>query len=431
MRRLLLVVLIVLCAGLSLAQGNQPTEPLLAQLAILESETGDIRGITLNDATIERLFPTRDDVLAFLTTQFEEDGVPEYYRDTALVYHAFDLLPADIDLIVVLSELMVQQIGGYYDPETKHMNTLMIGGDALGDRLPLLEQTIYVHEFTHAIQDANFDLGALLGGEENIEFVSQYPDAALARSALAEGDATEVMARYMTYATETRPQDVLQDMGALMTLSATTQIPPGTPKILEQELMFPYLQGQSFVQALLAEGGWERVNEAYANPPASTEHIIHPASYLAGDMPHDVAAADVIDAFEEDGWAERFNRTAGEFFLRRYLETQLGLLDVSRAASGWGGDSYRFYATDAGDVAWVWQLSWDTPEDSEQFFSAIIKFAGLRYPDAVNDSLNCWANDADAMCVADLNGETLITRAPTITQAKVMREIASIPQPVN
>ena len=424
MRRLLLIALVVATCSLAAAQDTpQPSPALLTQLDSLEEDTVEIRGLTLN-GEVERIFPPREEVAAFVTGQLDEAEMRAFYADSALVYKSFDLLEPDVDLVAVLQRLLEAQIGGYYDPETKQMNTLLITGGELADRLPLLEQIIYVHEFTHALQDANFDLFTLMGGEDDVAFNTQFPDASLARLALIEGDATEVMTQYTIVATTERPAEVLAELAALTDLISTLEIPPGTPKILEQELTFPYVQGQVFVQALLEEGGWELVNEAFASPPVSSEQVINPAKYIEGDLPHEVGVADVSAAMD-NGWSELYHRTAGEFFLRRYLETQLSSFDVVRAAGGWGGDAYRFYVNaEMQQTAWVWALSWDTPEDATQFNNAALDFLNARYPVASGGFGLCWEGELDSMCYGQTGDDIILVKAPTLDLATAMRDIA-------
>ncbi len=425
MKRIFLILALAATAGFIAAQDAEPSEALLTQMSRLEADAMDIRGLAL-DVPVKRVFPSRDDVVTFVAGQLDDLETQQYYRDAGLVYEAFDLLEPGTDIVAVLQDLLVAQIGGYYDPETKQMNTLLITGDELTDRLPLLEQIVYVHEFTHALQDANFDMQAFFGGEDDLAFSTQYPDEAQARLALVEGDATEVMTAYTLMLSTERPAEILQEMDALMGLVSTLEIPPGTPKILEQELTFPYLQGQVFVQRLVAEGGWELVNEAFRNPPVSTEHIINPSKYLSGDMPHKVEVMDVSMALGT-GWEERFSRTAGEFFVRRYLETQLDAFSVARAAGGWGGDTYRFYVNaESHAAAWVWKLSWDSTADATQFYEAMLRFMAQRYPTAVPEFSLCWSGSADTMCMAQPTPDTVvITKAPLREQASSMRDAAA------
>ncbi|MBK9124935.1 MAG: hypothetical protein IPM16_17710 [Chloroflexi bacterium] len=422
MTRRLLFALVALVAtvGLVASQDASPSPALLAQIDELEQWTTEIRGLQAS-TPVDRRFPGRGEVEAFIAGQLDNPELQDYYREAQIAYVAFDLLPADLDLVGSLQTLLVAQVGGYYDTDTKAMNTLLITGGELTDRLPLLEQIVYVHEFTHALQDQNFDLAQLFGGEDDIAFSTQYPDQALAVQALVEGDATEVMTVFTQLLTEERPAEVLQDLSALTGMMGSLDIPAGTPPILEAELTFPYLTGQKFVQALVAAGGWALVDEAFRNPPRSSEQIIDPDAYLSGDEPIAVDLLDVSSILGE-GWTQRFDRTGGEFFLRRYLNTQLSSIAVTRAAGGWGGDRYRLYTDDDARFAWVWKLTWDTTNDAEQFASAIDTFMTARFGAEPSDG--CWSGSDGAACVVQNGpgGDTVITRAPTLELAVALRE---------
>ena len=87
--------------------------------------------------------------------------------------------------------------------------------------------------------------------------------------------------------------------------------------------------GSRFVGELYRAGGFAAIDAAWANPPQSTEHILHPERYRAGDAPQIVALAPLTDTLGV-GWQEIENNVMGEFFLREYLDQQLpatGLVD--------------------------------------------------------------------------------------------------------
>ena len=422
-RRLLLALIVLAAAvGLAASQDVTPSPTLLAQIDELEQWATEIRGLRAL-SPVDRRFPNRSEVEAFIASQLDDPETLDFYRDAQVAYVAFDLLPPDFDLVASLRELLVAQVGGYYDTDTKSMNTLLLTGGELADRLPLLEQIVYVHEFTHALQDQNFDLMKLLGGEDDVAFAQQYPDQALAGQALVEGDATEVMTVFVQRLTEERPAEVLRDFSALTGALGSFDIPSGTPPILEAELTFPYLNGQKFVQALVADGGWARVDDAFRTPPRSTEQIINPDAYLSGDEPMAVDLPDMSAALGT-GWSQRFDRTGGEFFLRRYLSTQLLSFAVTRAAGGWGGDRYRLYTDSTGQFAWVWKLTWDTAKDADQFASIIDMFMTSRFGSEASDG--CWVGSDGAACIAQAGpgGDVVISRAPTLDLAVAMRDIA-------
>ncbi|KPK10021.1 MAG: hypothetical protein AMJ56_09255, partial [Anaerolineae bacterium SG8_19] len=84
------------------------------------------------------------------------------------------------------------------------------------------------------------------------------------------------------------------------------------------------------------------MNVAWQNLPQSTEQIIHPDRYLAGDLPEIVALPPLTDTLGI-GWTRLEEATLGEFLLREYLGQQLDETEVETAATGWGGDRYAVY----------------------------------------------------------------------------------------
>jgi hypothetical protein len=420
MKFMVMIVLMLLCMSVSV--GQEAPAPVISpalsdQLDSLEAYAVRVRGLEALTA-VERNFPSREQAIAFLRGQFDDPEIQTYYTDAELVYKAFDLLEPDLNLLETYAALLEDQVGGFYDSETKQMNTILITGGELTDRLPLLEQIVYVHEYVHALQDQYFNLDILMG---DVAATAADPDRAQAITALIEGDATQAMTDFITLLTEDDPQAVLSELGAILEMSSTLEIPPGTPKILSDELTFPYLQGQAFVVAITTANGPDAVNQAFLNPPVSTEQIIDPQKYLDGDLPIAVGLASVEMALGA-GWIERFDRTAGEFFVRRVLEQYLTRNEVTFAAGGWGGDRYKFYVQEqTGDVAYLWKLTWDSPRDADQFFSAYEKWGAARFAGRPDDS-GCWHDEAYALCAVQLGlgGDTLISRAPEIGLARAM-----------
>lgn len=413
----LLAALCLLMVSASAQETTPPIEPspaLQAHLQSLEDVTSRIRGLPARTPVL-RFFPSRADVAAFLAGQLEDEQTVRTILEGELIYKAFGLLPRDIDLLQTYLVLLESQIGGYYDPDTKRMNTVLISTSEVGDRLPLLESIVYVHEYTHALQDQYYDLGALLSDE----LIADHPDAAIAIQALVEGDATQVMTDFVQDLTESDPQAVLNEMGALLAMSSSLEIPPGTPDILTQELLFPYTQGQLFVQALIAQGGYAAVDAAYLNPPVSTEQIINPQKYLDGELPIAVTL-DSAQVVLGAGWSLAAERTGGEFFLRSWLKPGLGSLNTATAADGWGGDRYRVYQQEDGATAWRWRIVFDSPKDVQQMSDLLPRGLNRLYGQPVSEG--CWqlAEDGESLCfvVEDPDSGVLLAQAPTLALAQ-------------
>lgn len=413
MKRLFaLVFLVSLMAAPVFAQESTPaiSPALQQQLDQIEAITAQIRQLKAQHP-IERHFPSRQEVRDYVARSLSTQLTAETLQQEKQFYRAFGFLPADIDLEKVYGNLLSEQIAGFYDTETKQMNVLMIGGKQLGDQLPLLEQIVYAHEYTHALQDQNFNLGEIMSDDMNTD----EPDRALAVQSLVEGDATLSMQFYLQDALQKNPSAAFGVLLQSLSLSAVS-IPEGTPPFLVTELTFPYETGLSFVTALHNQGGWDKIDQAFTTLPVSSEQIMHPDKYLAGEAPLAVTLKD--DAVDTN-WKLIINRTMGEFYLRSYLATEIPASDASKAAAGWGSDRFHLYYDAAKDeVAWVMKLTWDTPADANEFAAAYQKFGKAKY--GKEAAAACWSDATGAACFTDANGTTLVASAPTQAMAEAL-----------
>lgn len=413
MYRLLIPLLLMLMAVSAPAQ-DDISPALLDDLTDIEAYVTEMRGLTLQ-TPLTRVFPDRETVSAFLYDSINTQLTDEIAAQSMGFYTSFDLLPAETDLRGVYFRLIEDQIGGYYDPEDKTMNTILISGDALGDTLPPLESTVYAHEFVHTLQDQHFDLQAIGLSEEGLQSLST--DQILAIQALVEGDATLITNFYTNELQRQNPLAVFQILGSTLSSGAMT-LPEGTPPILLRELYFPYNQGLTFVSTLYGIDGYAAIDAAFSDLPQSTEHILHPQTYLNGDQPIPVALDDVADALGDD-WTLLHTDTLGEFYLRAFLDTQLDVSVYPDAAAGWGGDRYQVYHHADGHHAMVTALVWDTPADRDEFAAAFDQYGEARFGTPSTDG--CWTATDEALCVSQTAAdEVLFSWGPSEDAARAL-----------
>lgn len=377
-----------------------------AHIAELSAFAEARRGLTLPEP-LPLHFPNRAELRDYLERQLEI-GLAQDTLDRALrFYAAFGWLPADTDLLGLLTEFYSSQVGGFYDTETKEMNVVILSGRPLGDRLPIIEQIVFVHEYVHALQDAAFDLNAYLTVMQALD----NQDEQLARLALVEGDATLMMNEYAAYAAQRNPLGTLTGLllGGLQAGNLT--LPPGIPDIIASELLFPYTAGEAFVRALFRAGGWETVNAAFSSPPTTTEQILHPEKYLSAEVGAEVRLIDSAAKLGE-GWRLTDRGVFGQFYLREFLAQELTATQAASAAAGWGGDAFHIYQHSDGRMAAMLRLEWDTPDDLAEFQAAITAYGESRFGVAA-DTSGCFADATAALCS---NGRVVLI-APTIDLA--------------
>jgi hypothetical protein len=135
------------------------------------------------------------------------------------------------------------------------------------------------------------------------------------------------------------------DLGELLKVDPEAQAQlERMPAILRETLLFPYQQGLIFANGIWARGGWEAIDRAYGRLPDSTEQVLHPSKYAAGEKPVDVAldGAALAKAMGA-GWSGTPEDTLGEFQLSVWLrENGLVALTAGDAAAGWGGDRLAY-----------------------------------------------------------------------------------------
>jgi len=140
--------------------------------------------------------------------------------------------------------------------------------------------------------------------------------------------------------------------------------------LVESATYFPYRDGTEFVSMLYQAGGWNAVNAAFKQPPRSSEQILHPERYYAGDMPIAVTLPDL----RIDGWHVVAEDTLGELYLRIYLERFISMDEAIYACGDWGGDRYQVLGDDHGRLALALQTAWDNPDAAQGFFEAMTWF---------------------------------------------------------
>ena len=319
---------------------------------------------------------------------FEEELPPAKMRPLEAALKAFGFIPSSMDLSKYYPELLTSQVGGYYDPRRQYLVIVQREGGLLGKEAKAklgealasrMEETVLVHELTHALQDQHFNLR---------KFMLEDPlsDAAAARTALVEGDATLTMYNFfgqmkmeeMPMAEELVTK-LIQDPKQLM---AMTPDMPGAkemenaPAYFRDGMLFSYMQGFIFCMNVKKLGGQALLDYAFSvDPPRSTEQIIHPEKWhTQRDDPIEITLPDFAEA--APGWTKIAEGTLGELGVRILLNESMKDAEQSAAAAcGWGGDRYAVLEKN-GALMLAWVTDWDTKADAAKFKSAAVTLGG-------------------------------------------------------
>jgi hypothetical protein len=304
-------------------------------------------------AGVPRTFMNHEQLRAYFTAELDKQWPPAAEQRERALLRALDMDAGDIDLRAAQIDGMVKNILGFYDHTTRQL-VVVTDRAQMGVR----DRVTYAHEFTHSLQDQHYGLEQLFArGEGNADYAN-------AIRALVEGDATLTMGLY-SLAHLTPMDRANYQLEEIQGLDLSGGPMAGGP-LVESAAYFPYREGAAFVATLYRNGGWKAVDAAFRTPPRSSEQVLHPERYYAGDEP----LALRLPALKLGGWHTLAEDTLGELYLRIYLEHELPIDAAIPACTGWGGDRYAVLGDDQGRLALALQTAWDDQAAAGRFYEA-------------------------------------------------------------
>ena len=266
---LLFLFLLVSCAEAS------PLAPAMKAVEQIRGRefTGEVRNVTID----------RADLAKHLEEQMRKT-TPYPLEDWGRILRSLQLVDVDgKEIVPKLLALYEAQVLAFYDPHSHtyySIKQLPKIPDAAKLADPkVLEETVMVHELTHALQDQLFQLS------KREKTLMRDTDANMAYHAVLEGEAVLVMVAHMLSKNGVNIDEVIKDDAMLGLITSSVQadqmLDPSTPRYFAEMLKFPYLDGLKFVIAAYRRGGWAELDKVHANPPRSTREVLHPEEYFA------------------------------------------------------------------------------------------------------------------------------------------------------
>lgn len=256
------------------------------------------------------------------------------------------VLPPQFDFLQGNVALMKEQLAGFYDPSHE---TMMLASD-LGKAE---EEATLLHELVHAFQDQHFELG------KRLKYEPMQADRIAALHTLAEGDATSAMLgaalAEQGYDINQLSDEMLADR---MRMTFQSQS-PNVPSIIKRAALTPYIDGLSFVNELRRSGGWKLVNKTWADPPQSTEQLLHPEKHAAKEGWRTFATP----APPRAGCEVVYEDVVGEQGLKILFEEWVNAGDAAAAAEGWNGDRATVFRCGT-EHALLWRIAYDEGGES-------------------------------------------------------------------
>ncbi len=310
-------------------------------------------------------------VREFVMKQFRDSQAVRDMHGQEAAYKRFGMIPDTLNLQAFLTNLLEEQIVGYYDPGTKVLYVVE------GAPKEMADITI-THELVHSLQDQYISL-------DSVQHVRNDNDRLSAAQALFEGQAVYEQISIMLGGTNIainlpggwdRIRELIRETQASMPIFAAA------PRVIQETLIFPYLSGAEFYRNYKERKPGTVI---YKDMPASTEQIIHPAAFfVTRDAPTKVALGALSNA------TASYDNDLGEFETRLFLFEHLNdQNEAIRGAGGWDGDRYAVVNTPQGPGI-VWLTVWDSPVEAGEFFDiagqSIAKRFGVKPTASANNT---------------------------------------------
>jgi len=376
------------------------------------SKTAELRELSPESA-MECQFITPEELRERYIRIFEEEYPQEEAQIDQEVYVLLDLMEEDQDLYTILLDVYSEQVIGFYDDESKELYVVSQKGE-----LGPLEEIVLAHEYTHALQDQYFDLNSLPLEEEG------NADLSIAVLSLVEGDASLVQGIYIwTILDDSEREALSQELEEFESGAFDA-----APRFIQENITFPYESGLNFVMALVEQGEWQAIDQAYSDLPQSTEQILHPEKYLdERDEPQDITMPD-LQSVLGTGWSQLDSDVLGELNMRIYLETFVDEAEATTAAEGWDGDRYVCLKNMDGEKLLVLHSVWDSISDAAEFFNAYTAFVEEKSQGTWSLALDeegkrWWQAEAVSLYLSQEGSEVLLIIAPDqVTTEEVLAE---------
>jgi hypothetical protein len=251
--------------------GDVPLEQAVRTIA---GQVEDLRELEFTEP-VHPVFVSPEESAARVQDLFLEEYTEDIGDAEGRLLIALGAVPPGTDLRALRSEILGQQVAGFYDPETGELVIRHGGAD-----LTLMDRVVLAHELDHALTDQ------VLGIPLPDDLRTGQEDGDLARTALVEGDATLLMQLYaasVPFGDQVEGLDPSAIGEAIRAQADLAEMPP----YLAAEMTFPYEEGLAFVCDLYRDGGWAAVDQAYRAPPDSSVEILAPELYSNGFEPVD------------------------------------------------------------------------------------------------------------------------------------------------
>ncbi len=350
----------LIAGGLSLlllaAQPSATTDPVFDQISSIVQALSEITGFSEQHPVPYGRMNKRQ-LRHFLKKRIKKTLKPEEIYADELALKMFGFVPSNFDLRKSTVDLLTEQAAAFYDYDEKKL--FLLNNSSMAS-----ETVTLAHELAHALADQHFHLA---------DFMDDTPsndDENLAHSAVVEGEASWLMVAYELKQAGRNPVPTADALGAVVDASSSSlaefPVLRGAPLYIQQSLLFPYIEGTKFFDAVYRRLGRQAFMAVFTDAPMDSAQIIHPERYFAHEQP----AHPVLLETATLKTAEEITRgSVGEFDHTMLLRQFAGEDRASALAPHVRGGQFRIAAVGK-ERKPVLQYSskWDSPENAAAFF---------------------------------------------------------------
>lgn len=344
----------------------------------LRDEASRIRGLPWK-AYVPADLVTREQMRADFVSEIDKEYPPAKRARDLAILRRLGMLGPDEDHVALLLDVMQAAVGGYYDPQKKHLRIVQgFAGEA--------QRPVILHELIHALEDQHVDLMARTKPFEDDS------DRLFAEKCISEGSAEHARLLY-----ERAHPDVAaayaQAQNDPKMAGAQLKAMQKAPAFLFLATLMHYQNGPAFVGRAMHGGSYpERMAALYADPPVSQEQILHPGRWFttARDYPQAVVRGGDLAATAGEGWSLLHQVPAGELDLSLMLDFFLGptkgkmnflnpgnmpFAAARKAAAGWDAGQTAYLSKEGLPLGVVDVWAFDTPADAWEAAELLAKAA--------------------------------------------------------
>jgi hypothetical protein len=267
------------------------------------------------------------------------------------IWRALGLIGDGVDLPTELAKFTRAEVTTVYDAKNAQLLVRSV------EPTPYVGSML-VRELTRALDDQRFDI--YRPALDNVE-----EEARDGLKALVDGDAGRVQGLYVASLSESERAQVDSERQRI-----GRQIPADINRVVVLRFLYPIVSGPALVAALLEAGGRGRLDAAFAAPPTTSEQVLEPARYLAGEGPKPVTEPVPGGTLQSRG-------TLGQMGLLTMLSQAMDQDTAAKAAQGWGGDRYVSWR-DGTRTCVRATIVTDSPQDDTELADALSMWAAAR-----------------------------------------------------